>query len=150
MMDSLRLTIVTVLSGFFAYMEPIQRAMFVLLFIFISDMLIAIFTDIAINRNRFNPKKFLTAFFYVAIYLCIIGGIYIVGERMEDTEPALFIDKIITYIFIYFYVINIFKNLRTIAPDNKPIAFIEYTIGLEFMKRIPNLDEWMRRESEGK
>jgi hypothetical protein len=147
-MDTVKLTAVTAISSLFAYLEPLHGAMFVLVFVFFADMLIAIFTDLCINGKKFSPKKFLTAFFYVAVYLSIMASVYIIGERMGDGPESLFVDKATTYIFIYFYIVNIFKNLRLILPENRPIEFIEFSIGLEFVKRIPNLNEWMRREKD--
>jgi len=150
MIDAVKLAGATGLSCLVAYFEPLRSAMFVLMFVFFLDMIIAIYADIVVNRKDFKPKKFLTAFFYVAIYLMIIVCVYIVGERMGDAEESLYVDKIVTYIFIYFYIVNILKNLRIIVPENRPIAFLEFTFGLEFLKRIPNLDEFIRHENKHK
>ena len=148
MIDIIKLFLATCVCSLLAYLQPVYDELFVLLFVFFSDMFLAILTDLTVNRNSFKPKKFLTAFFYLAVYLGIVASVFIIGERMGDEQEALFVDKMITYVFIYFYSINIFKNLRMLIPNSKAIEFLDFTFGLEFTKRTPNLDEWMRREKK--
>ena len=129
-----------------SYLQPVHNAMLVLIFMFLADMAFGILTDLFVNRKRFNPKKFMLAFFYVAIYLSIVSSIYVIGEHMGDVEESLFVVKTITYVFIYFYMTNTFRNLKTMFPNNKPIVFLEFVLCLEFTKRIPGLDEFLKRD----
>ena len=103
-----------------------------------------------VKKKNFNTGKILLSFFYVAIYLVILLSVYIVGVKMGDVNQALFVDKFITYVFIYFYVANIFKNLRILLPNNKPISFLDYVFHLEILKRIPSLSEWLEKQKEQK
>ena len=150
MTDFLKVILLTAISNALAYLSPIHNAMQVLAIVFIADMIFAMIADIVVLKNSFKPKKFLTAFFYVAVYLFVIVFVYVVGEKMGDEEQSLYIDKTITYIFIGFYCVNILKNLKIIAPDSKPIAFLYFMFGFEFMKRVPNLYEFMNGEKENK
>ena len=150
MTDTIKLAVIGGISGLFAYLSPLHDAIRILLFLFFVDMIVAMIAEIIIQKKPFKPKKFMTAFIYVAIYLSIVASVYVIGEHMGDTEQALFVDKIVTYVFIYFYCASTLKNLRVIVPYNRPIAFLEFTLGLEFTKKIPNLDDFLRKEKEDK
>ena len=110
-----------------------------MLFGFIADFII---------KEQFSPKKFIMAFYYLAIYLSIVASIYVIGEKMGDVNEALFIVKTTTYAFVYFYTSNILRNLKTTFPQNKAIAFLYFVVGFEFTKRIPGLSEFLKREME--
>jgi hypothetical protein len=122
--------------------------MVVLLITFAADMLFGILADIIVNNKQLNAKKFLAAFAYLAMYLFIITMVYVVGERMGDETEALFVDKMITYVFAYFYLANILKNARLLFPGNRQIKFLDFLIGLEFTKKIPSLGEFLEKEKQ--
>jgi len=148
MYDAIKLTIITATSALLAYLQPVHNAMLVLFSIFLIDMGIGIATDLMINKNRLSKKKFMFAFKSFMIYAAIIASIYVVGEKMGDLDEALFIDKWITYAFIYFYIANSFNNLRKLFPQRRAIEFLDFVIGLEFMKRIPAIGEFLKYEKE--
>ena len=145
-MDVFKVFKATVISGLMAYLEPVYNPMTVLMFVFIPNMIFGLVADLFIKNNRFIPKKFIFAFFYVAIYLSIVASIYIIGERIGDVEESLFFVKMTIYVFVYFYITNSLRNLTIIFPKNKPIAFLYFAVGLEFTKRIPALSEFLKRD----
>ena len=144
--DVVKLTSATIVSALIAYIQPLHKAMFALLYIFIINMVFGILSDIIVNRKRLSTKKFMLSMAYAAIYLSVIVSVYVVGEKMGDVWEALFIDKTLTYVFIYFYVANIFKNLKALFPRNRPIAFLDYILHLEVLKRIPELHRFLQNE----
>jgi magnesium-transporting ATPase (P-type) len=148
MLDAIKLVTVTAVSCLLAYLQPIHSVMFALFFIFFFDMIIGILTDLTVNKKSLSSKKFMFACLSFAIYITIIAMIYVVGERMNDLNEALFIDKFITYAFVYFYIVNSLKNLRKLLPRSRGIAFLEFIVGLEFVKRITSLGEFLKEESK--
>ena len=148
MTDALKLLTVTVTGTAISYVQPLHGAMIVLLVLFFGDMFFGILADLIVFRNSLSLKKFLLSFAYVAIYLSIITGIYFVGEKMGDEIQALFVDKLVTYVFIFFYAGNILKNLKHLLPKNQAIAFLEFLFRLEFVKKIPRLEEFLNKNKE--
>jgi hypothetical protein len=149
-MDTIKITFAAIIGGILATLQPIHNAMIILICLFCIDIFIGIFTDLCVNKNRFHAKKFIRAFAYLAVYLSIIASIFVIGIMMNDKNEAFLIDKTITYIFVYFYLANIFANLIKIFPKNKPIALLEYILHLEFIKRFQWLSEFFNHEKEKK
>ncbi|NDW19784.1 hypothetical protein D0T53_12830 [Dysgonomonas sp. 216] len=143
MWDTLKLIITTFIGILISYLQPIYNPVKVLAIIFIIDIATGILVDIIKNDDRIRIKKLLIAVAFLALYTLIIACTYIIGEHMGDTEEALIIVKVLTYIFTYFYASNTLRNIRQLAPDNKPIAFLDYWLGLQIVKRLPDLADYL-------
>ena len=148
MFDAIKLSVITATGALLAYLQPIYNAIVVLLAVFIIDMIVGILTDSWVNKHRLSKKKFMFALLSFAIYTTIISTVYVIGEKMGDLEEVLFVDKWLTYAVIYFYAANILKNLRNLVPQSRVIAFFDFVVGLEFMKRIPAIGEFLKFEKE--
>lgn len=144
-MDIIKTTIVTFTSALLAFMQPVENAVNLLLFLFVGNLLVGIFHDIFINRNRFHFKKFIWACVEFLIYVGIVCGIYIIGHFQGDKDEAQYIIKIISYLFIYAYSTNILKNLLLIRPESIVLKFLYFIISLAFVKRIPYLTEFLKQ-----
>ncbi len=149
-MDTIKIILATLISGFIAYLQPVHNAMIVLTIVFSADIVFGILADIFVNKMRFSPKKSLFAFITVAIYLSIVSSVYIIGERMGDSIESLYVVKTLTYVFIYFYVSNSIRNLKLLFPNNRVFKFLDYLLGLEFLERIPALGSFLEKENNDK
>ena len=146
--DTTKISIAAVIGAVFAKLEPIHNAMFVLIFIFIADIFIGMLAGMICRSERFRFPKFAMAVIYLVMYLLIVTCIFVIGHKMDDAAQALFVIKTITYVFTYFYVANILKNLRALFPDNQPIAFLEYIVHLEILKKVPALENFLNKHKE--
>ncbi len=149
-MDSIKLIIAGIISSIIAYLQPVHNAIFVLAGLVVIDLILGIYTDININKTRFNFKKAMFACFYAAIYASIIASTFVIGERMGDKDESLLVVKTLTYVFIFFYISNINKNLKRILPHSRIIAFLDFFVGLKFMERIPELGKFLEYEKKTK
>ena len=149
-MDFLKSSIVGAVCILATYLQPLHAAMLVLFVIFMADMLFGVLADLIANKKKMNAKKSLIAFAYAAVYLFIIAKIYVIGERMGDKSEALFIGKWITYVFVYFYITNIIRNMLLLFPNSRQIKFLEFVLCLEFTKKIPGLGEFLEKEKKEK
>jgi hypothetical protein len=61
---------------------------------------------------------------------------------MGDADEALYFVKILTYVFSYCYFSNILRNMKQLAPGNRAIAFLDYFIGLQIVKRLPEVADF--------
>lgn len=143
-MDVFKTIVITVFSAITAYCEPVRNAMILLFLMSGIDLLAGMICSIAVDRERFQFKKFIMAAVYLLVYLGVITLIYTVGRYQGDHEGAMLIVKTITYVFIYFYSANILKNLTKLFPSNRVIGFLYFVIDLEFTKKIPYLSDFLK------
>jgi intracellular septation protein A len=150
MWDTIKLIATSIIGGIITYLEPIYNPVTVLGFVFVLDIVFGILTDLIRNDDRIRPKKFLIAVAFLAMYLVIIASTYVIGERMGDAIEALYFVKILTYVFAYCYVSNILRNMGELAPGSKAIAFLDYFIGLQIIKRLPEVAEFFNLTKKDK
>lgn len=143
MWDAIKILISTVFGGVITYLEPIYNPIQVLAYVFFADIVAGILVDIIRNDDRIRIKKVLVSLAFLALYFFIIASTFFIGERMGDRDESLFIVKTLTYTFTYFYMSNFFRNLKLLAPDNKPISFIDYWLGLQVIKLLPELAKYL-------
>lgn len=145
-LDLIKTGIVTFLSSIVAYLQPVHNAMVLLLIFAGLDIMFGILAGIIAKDERFRFKKFILSAAYLLIYLGIVVMVYAVGRYQNDIEESLYVVKIITYVFTYFYSSNIMKNLHDLMPDNQVIKFLDYFIGLQFTKNIAVLNDFLKKE----
>ena len=68
----------------------------------------------------------------------------------DDALAAHYLVKVVTYVFIYFYSSNMFRNLHLLMPGNPVIRFLDYFVGLQFVRRVPVLEEFLQRAEQEK
>lgn len=130
-----------------AVVQPVQGALTLLLTFAGIDIIFGIITGVFKSHERFGFRKFILAALYLMIYLGVVVMIYTVGRFQNDIDEALYLVKIITYVFIYFYSANILKNMKRLMPDNAVIRFLDYFIGMQFMKKSGAIADFLEQES---
>ena len=143
MWDSIKILFTTAFGALMTYLEPIYNPIQVLAYVFFADIIAGILVDIIRNDDRIRIKKVLVSLAFLALYFFVIASTFFIGERMGDKDESIFIVKTLTYTFTYFYASNFFRNLKLLAPDNKPIAFMDYWLGLQVIKRLPELAKYL-------
>ncbi|MDH6355483.1 hypothetical protein M2132_001826 [Dysgonomonas sp. PH5-45] len=131
------------MGGLITYLKPVYDPMVVLGYVFFIDIAAGILVDLIRNDDRLRIRKLLIALAFLALYFTIIASTYIIGEHLGDADESLYIVKTLTYTFTYFYVSNTIRNLRLLAPNNKPLAFLDYWLGLQVIKRLPDLAKFL-------
>lgn len=147
-LDIFKTGIAAFFGSLLAFLQPVQNAMILLLLFAGIDILFGIISGVIALNERFNFKKFILAAAYLLVYLGIVVMVYAVGKYQSDIDESLYIIKVITYVFIYFYSSNILKNLHTIMPDNPVIRFLDYFIGLQFTKKLSILEDFIKKEQD--
>lgn len=142
-MDALKLFVMTLIGAILSYLQPIYAPMLVLGFAFLGDIAAGVAVDLVVNKDRIRIKKILIAMLFVALYASIIANTFIIGDYMGDHIEGLAVVKMLTYVFAYFYASNTLRNLCTLFPDNKPLAFLHYWLGLQVVKRLPDLARYL-------
>lgn len=142
-MDIIKKIFITLGSALLALLEPVHNIAYMLIFLFVANLLVGLFHDLVINKKCFCFRKFIWAFFEFLVYICIICSIYIIGFIQGDVEEFQYIIKVISYLFVYAYSTNISKNLVKIRPDNIVFRYIYHAVSFEFVKKIPFFEEFI-------
>lgn len=148
-LDIFKTAVATGVSALIASLQPVHNAMLLLLIFAGCDILFGVLSGLIASHERFSFKKFMLSAGYLLVYLGIVVMVYSVGKFQGDLDESLYVVKVITYVFIYFYSSNILKNLHQLMPGNPVIKFLDYFIGLQFTKKIVWLEEFLKKNGAG-
>lgn len=136
----------TVLATVTGFISPVRYSVYVLAFLCVANLLCGLVAGMLVKDERFEFRKALRCLVEVAIYVVIVASVFNIGDVMKDTKEALYVVKVVTYVMSYFYAENILKNLVLLFPGSRTFAFFHYWISLEFIKHVPALGRFLRKE----
>lgn len=155
-LEQLRLLFVSIVSTLISFYTPTGGFMLALIIMFAFNVWCGMRADgVSINRcKNFSMSKFHKALMELFIYVCIILVVFTCMKAVGDEKSSLVAIKSITYVFMYVYTQNGFKNLIQAYPDNMAIHIIYHVIRLEFTRALPSrvndIIERYEREHENK
>lgn len=129
----------TTASPLFAYLVPTAGFMYALVIMFAFNIWAGMRADGVAIRNckRFSFHKFKNALAELLLYVTIIHVIYSVMLQCGDNEAAKVVIKSLTYVFMYVYLQNAFRNLIKAYPTKVALRIIYHVIRLEFTRVLP-------------
>jgi hypothetical protein len=135
-----RLIFATTASPLLAYFTPTAGFMYALIIMFTFNIWAGMRADgVAIkNCKRFSFRKFKNALAELLLYVTIIHVIYSVMLQCGDNEAAMIVIKSLTYVFMYVYLQNAFRNLIVAYPKKIALRIIYHVIRLEFTRALPS------------
>lgn len=138
--DQLRLVCATIYSTLAAYFTPTKGFLFALVIMFGFNIWAGMRADgVTIVRcKNYSHSKFKNALGELLLYLAIIQLVYVVMSSVGDSPAALVVLKTITYVFVYVYLQNSFKNLVLAYPTNKSFRIMYHVIRLELRRAMPS------------
>ena len=105
----------------------------------------------ALADTYWSFKKAFKAFIYLGGYLLLLILSVLFGRLMHLVESDVVeFTSWITYVMIWFYTVNIFRNWNIRQPDNKVIAFLYWVVSFKIIEKIKFLKEFHDRENENK
>lgn len=130
----------TTTSPLFAYLTPTAGFMYALVIMFAFNIWAGMRADgVAIVRcKNFSFRKFKNALCELLLYVVIIHVIYSVMLQCGDDGEAMIVIKSLTYVFMYVYLQNAFRNLIIAYPRNLALRIIYHVIRLEFTRALPS------------
>lgn len=139
-LEQLRIIFVTVTSPIIAYMTTTSNFIFALIIAFAFNLFAGMRADgVSISRCiNFKFSKFKNALLEICLYLVIIHVLYSIVILCGDKKEAYFVIKSLTYVFIYVYATNSFKNLIKAYPKNVALRIIFHILRLEFTRAMPS------------
>lgn len=88
--------------------------------------------------KRFSLHKFKNALAELLLYVVIIHVIYSVMLQCGDGGAAIIVIKSLTYVFMYVYLQNAFRNLIKAYPKEIALRIVYHAIRLEFTRVMPS------------
>lgn len=135
-----RMIFATSLSPVLAYLIPTAGFMYALIIMFAFNIWAGMRADgVAIVRcKNFSFPKFKNALYELLLYVVIIHVIYSVMWQCGDGGAAIIVIKSLTYVFMYVYLQNAFRNLIVAYPRELALRIIYHVIRLEFARALPS------------
>ena len=115
---------------------PLQEIFGIMLFAFIGNIFVGMYTDVNVNNNRFNIKKFFDAVKHFGFYLFLVVFVHKAGISLHDTEISEQGVKWVTIIVLYYYITNIVRNGTIIWPTNKTLEFIYLILTTKIFNKL--------------
>lgn len=135
-----RIIFATTASPLLAYVTPTTGFMYALIIMFAFNIWAGMRADGIIIRHcrNFKFSKFKNALAELLLYITIIHVIYSTMIQCGDSEAALVVIKSLTYVFMYVYLQNAFRNLIKAYPKKVALRIIYHVIRLEFTRALPS------------
>ena len=130
----------TSLSPVLAYLTPTAGFMYALVIMFAFNIWAGMRADGVSVRHckNFRFSKFKNALAELLLYVTIIHVIYSVMLQCGDDGAAMIVIKSLTYVFMYVYLQNAFRNLIVAYPRELALRIIYHVIRLEFARALPS------------
>ena len=138
--ENIRLVATSCLSYAFGWLMPTKGFVLALVLTFAFNCWAGMRADgVTITRCRnFSFGKFKNALVEILLYLIIIEMVFTIMASCGDKQAALVTAKSITYVFIYVYAQNSFKNLIKAYPKKMALRIIYHVLRFEFTRALPS------------
>lgn len=137
--ENMRIILVTSFSPILGYFTPTKGFVFSLVMMFSFNIWAGMRADgVSIVRcKNFSFRKFKNALCELILYLFIVETIFIIMKNCGDEKASIIVIKSLTYVFMYVYLQNAFRNLIKAYPTNVALRIIYHVIRLEFTRVLP-------------
>lgn len=134
-----RIIAISTVSPVLGYLTPTKGFVYALVVMFAFNIWAGMRADgVAIVRcKNFSFRKFKNALCELLLYLFIVEAIFIIMKNCGDDQAAIVVVKSLTYIFMYVYLQNAFRNLIKAYPTKVALRIIYHVIRLEFTRVLP-------------
>lgn len=148
MYETFKALLVVLFSAIASFLSPIWGFIYAALAVFLLNFIIGYVTDLRVNKANFDLKKAKECIADAAMFFVAIAAMLFVGNNIDNSSGALNAISTTMYVVLYFYSVNVFKNLKQLYPKSKWIAFIYWLIAFEFLKKVPFLEEFFKSNPE--
>lgn len=148
--DFIKMTIMSVLGILATFFKPLEEELLVLVLVFAMNFIFGLVADKVKHNVGFRFKKAFASFKEATTFFVLAVMIYTFGELKDwSVEAAVHAVGFLTYVLSWFYSVNILRNLKDIfRPKSvawKVVDFLYYMVSIEFVEKIPYLNNYMNR-----
>lgn len=151
MIDQIKNVIVGILIAILAYLEPIEGELKTLFLIFFLNFLFGYLSGM-VKGEDFSLKKALVCVGHATIFFVLCAAVLAVGKFKGQMAGAVQCVSFITYLIIYFYGLNILRNLKKIFKEGTApwhvVNTLYYILRFKFIENIPYLKEYLDTQKE--
>ena len=123
-------------------MNPINDFMFAIMVLATINIVMGALAD-----TYWSFKKAFKAFIYLGGYLSLLILSVLVAKLMHLPESDIIsFDSWLTWVMIWFYIVNILRNWGIRQPDNRVIAFFYWVVSFKVIEKIKFLKEFNENE----
>lgn len=135
-----RIIAVSTVSPLLGYLTPTKGFVYALVVMFAFNIWAGMRADgVAIVRcKNFSFRKFKNALCELLLYLFIVEAIFVIMRNCGDENAAVIVVKSLTYVFMYVYLQNAFRNLIIAYPQRVALHVIYHIIRFEFIRALPS------------
>lgn len=148
MYNTIRNLIITIVGVLLGYFAPLKDIVFVIFFIFLLNCIFGLVAGVGVQGEKFSLKKFFRCIMETLVFYVIVLSIFVIGEKMGNVDGALQCISGVVYAIIYFYSVNILRNVNKLLPKSKVIKFLYYVLSFEVIKKIPYLQQFQEKKDE--
>lgn len=131
-----------------SFLNPIHMDILVICIMIVGNFFFGWWESVKVKEERFKIDKFTKAMSEGLVYVILVIGVYIVLKMKGIEDKAIYCTSVISYAVIYFLGLNILRNLKSLYPDSRVLAFLYFCGSLEFTKTLPLLKKFLSYESE--
>lgn len=139
-LEQWRIIVISTVSPVLGYLTPTKGFVYALVVMFAFNIWAGMRADgVAIVRcKNFSFRKFKNALCELLLYLVIVEAIFVIMKNCGDDQAAIVVVKTLTYVFMYVYLQNAFRNLIVAYPKELALRIIYHVIRLEFARALPS------------
>lgn len=154
MFEKIKEFIISVVLALLAFMKPIEPELKTLALIFFLNFTFGYLSGMIANREDFDLKKAGRCGLEAAVFFILCLSIFEIGQLKGQDAQAQQCVSMITYLAMYFYGLNVLKNLKKIFRPNTAawyiVAFIYYILRIKWVEKIPFLSEFLNIQAKPK
>lgn len=147
-MTTFKPLLVTILSVIMAYLAPVSSMVYVIFLLFLANCIAGIVAGMVVEKEAFSVKKFFHCLLETLVFFVIVILVYVLGDLMDKPGAAIQCITGIVYAVIYFYSVNVFRNLAKLFPDSRTLKFLYYVLSFEILRKLPFLKKFEENEEE--
>ena len=136
--DRIKMFVYAVATWYLATFSEVIPTFKIITAVFIAQILAGTFVGVNIKHEDFSKTKFFKAILEAVFYLMTVKFISEIGKVYNDVNLAKQVIKYITYLVTWAYGCSLFKNLKLLFPESKPISIIYELLSTEIYKKIKN------------
>lgn len=142
--------VISFVIGVLAFLKPIEGEVWSLVVVFGLNFLFGYLSGMIAKGEDFSLKKAAVCVGHATVFFVLCFAIYGIGKLKGQEEGAMQCVSFFSYLIIYFYGLNILRNLRDMMREGTaPWQVIDacyYILRCKFVERIPGLREYLKRD----
>lgn len=145
--ERLKDIIVGVVIAVLAYLKPIEGELSSLMIIFFLNFVFGYLSGMIAKGENFSFKKAIVCVGHATVFFVLCASIYMIGRLKGQMDGATQCVSFISYLVLWFYGVNILKNLKLIFKKGTPpwyvVSVLYYILRFKFVEKIPYLESYL-------